>query len=328
MKRTTIKDVAQQAGVSITTVSHALSGGGVVKQETRERIQMLAREMNYIPNWNGRNLKSGDTNIIGFFIQYIRGFYGQIADAMYETLKELGYELDIIIVDDGNAILNNLMSHRVDGAIILHENFREDEVQALISTGLPAVFLEREMARSRISSVLFDSYATGYEAAEYLYSLGHRKMMLIEGKNIYDGLERSRGFQDCLREKGITIEPAYRLFGDFNREEGFRQMEKFIKSGLPMPTAIFAENDDSAFGCMTALTNAGYSIPEDVSVLGCDNVELAEWWVPALTSMDTMISEQGKKAAEEIVALVKGEKEGSILKTPSKLISRASCARI
>ena len=131
MKRTTIKDVAKSAGVSITTVSHALSGSGSVKKETRERIQELAREMNYMPSWSGRNLKNVETGVIGLYVQYIRGFYGQIADAMYDSCKEAGYELNIIIADDGNMILDSLLSNRVDGAIILHQDFSDQHAEIL-----------------------------------------------------------------------------------------------------------------------------------------------------------------------------------------------------
>lgn len=328
MGRATIKDVAKQAGVSITTVSHALSGGGVVKQETRERVREIARQMNYMPNWNGKKLKSSETKIIGFFVKYIRGFYGKIADAMHETCKELGYELDIIIVDDGSTILNNLMSHRVDGAVILHDNFREKEAEVLVNSGLPAVFLDRELVAPRVSSVIFDSFATGYQAAQYLYGLGHRHMMLVDGKRTYDGLERSRGFLSYLAEKGIQFDPAYQIYGGFDRNEAFHAMEAFLASRLPMPTAVFAANDDSAFGCMTALANAGYSVPEDISIMGCDNIELSQWLVPSLTTMDTSISKQGRIVAEEIVALVKGTQSGHLSKTLGKLIERNSCIAI
>lgn len=328
MKRTTIKDVAQQAGVSITTVSHALSGGGVVKQETRDKIRALAREMNYSPNWNGRNLKSGDTRIIGFYVQYIRGFFGVIADAMHEICQKKGYELSIIIVDKGDTIVDNLMSHKVDGAVILHDDFSSEQLHVLETAGLPAVFLDREIIGKHMSSVVFDSYYTGYQVAEYLYNLGHRKMMIVEGRNSYDSLERTRGFLDFLNQKDIELDNEYRLLGNFERVDSCCSMEHFLKLNRPMPTAIFAENDDSAFGCITALKNAGYSVPGDVSVIGCDNIELCQWWIPALTSMDTSIYQQGLKAAEEIIALVQGRRNGSLTKTPGHLVIRNSCRNI
>lgn len=328
MKRTTIKDVAKRAGVSITTVSHALSGGGVVKQETRDRIRELAREMNYMPSWSGRNLKAEETGVIGLYVSYIRGFYGQLADAIYDVCREAGYELNIVIAAEGSAVLDNLLSHRVDGAVILHHGFADADAHVLRNSELPTVFLDRELSGPNVSSVLFDSYGTGYMAAEYLYSLGHRKMMLAEGQNTYDGIERSRGFQAFLEEKGLTLEPEYTIYGGFDRHEAKRSMNRFLESGLALPTALFAANDDSAIGCMQALSAAGYSVPGDVSVMGCDNVELSKWYVPSLTTLDTGIACQGVTAARELVKLLRSGEQGSLTKIPSTLVERNSCVRV
>ena len=326
MKRVTIKDVAKKAGVSITTVSHALSGGGVVKQETRDRIRELAREMNYMPNWSGKSLKAEATGVIGLYISYIRGFYGQLADAMYDVCREAGYELNIVIAADGNAILDNLLSRRVDGAVILHHGFSDADAEVVISSELPTVFLDRELTGPKVSSVLFDSFGTGYMAAEYLYSLGHRRMLLAEGQNTYDGIERSRGFRAFLEEKGIPLAEESVIYGGFDRHQAKHSMEKFLKSGCPMPTAVFAANDDSAIGCMQALSAAGYSVPGDVSVLGCDNIELGKWYVPGLTTLETGISNQAVTAARELVNLLKNQDQGTLTKLPSKLVERSSSA--
>lgn len=328
MKRTTIKDVAKKAGVSITTVSHALSGGGVVKQETRDRIRELAREMNYMPSWSGRNLKNVETGVIGLYVEYIRGFYGQLADAMYGKCREAGYELNIMIADDGNMIMDSLLSNRVDGAIILHNGFSNHHAEILRDSELPTVFLDREMSGPKVSSVLFDSYQTGRMAAEYLYRLGHRRILFVKGRDTYDGTERQRGFLDYLTEQGVPSDPDYQIEGKFDRSEALQATERFIASGKPMPTAVFAANDDSAIGCVLALTAAGYSVPESVSVIGCDNIELGRWYNPSLTTVDIGISNKGVEAANEIIALIQGEHKGRIAKTESKIVERSSCAKV
>ena len=325
MKRITIKDVAKRAGVSITTVSHALSGGGAVKQETRDRIRELAEQMNYMPNWSGQNLKSVRTGVIGLYVEYIRGFYGQLADFMYGKCQELGYELDVIIASDGKAILSNLLSRRVDGAIILHDGFTWQNMEILMNAELPTVFLDREIAGSRVSSILFDSYQTGQIVARYLYGLGHREILFVEGKNTYDGIERSRGFWDYMGKQGIRAAEGYRLYGGFDREEAYHAMRQFLARDLPLPTAVFAANDDSAIGCMLALKEAGLGVPEQVSVVGCDNIELGQWYLPSLTTVDICIADQGKAAVVEVVSLIEGEHHGSIVKTPGHLVERASC---
>lgn len=328
VKRTTIKDVAKKAGVSITTVSHALSGGGVVKEETRAMIRAIAREMNYVPSWNGKNLKSDETKIIGLYVQYIRGFYGQLADAMSEVCHSAGYELNVFIANDGRMVLDNLLSRRVDGAIILHDDLGSQEAEIIVGSELPLVFLDREITGLRASCVLFDSYQTGWMAGDYLYGLGHRSFLLVEGKKTYDGIERGRGFEDCLKMKGIGSNYIHRIYGGFDRAEAFHETEDFLTSGTQMPTAVFAANDDSAIGCIQALQGAGYSIPEDISVMGCDNIELGQWYVPSLTTIDIGITRQGKTAAEEVIALINRSIEGRVVKSNGCLVQRASSKNI
>lgn len=327
MKRITIKDVAREAGVSITTVSHALSGGGVVKQETRDRIRELAKQMNYMPNWSGQNLKSVKTGVIGLYVEYIRGFYGQLADSMYDKCREAGYELDIVIASEGEMILNNLLSRRVDGAIILHDGFSRENAEIIINAELPAVFLDREITGSRVSSILFDSYQTGQIVAKYLYEMGHREILFLEGRDSYDSTERGRGFWDYMNERGVREMDGYRIYGGFDRGVAHQATEQFLAGHLPLPTAVFAANDDSAIGCMLALMEAGLTVPDSISIVGCDNIELSQWYVPPLTTVDIGISALGANAVEEVVSLIEGEHLGTIVKIPGRLVERGSCIR-
>lgn len=328
MKRITIKDVAREAGVSITTVSHALSGQGVMKQETRDRVIEIAKSMQYMPDWNGRNLKAAETGTVGFFTSSIRGYYGVLVDAMYEECHANGYEMEVFITDSGDNLLQILLSRRVDGAVILHSGFTEKHEKVLQDTELPTVFLDRELKKKSVSSVLFDSYQTGRMAAEYLFSLGHRRLMTIRGADTFDGIERQRGFEDYLKEKGNPLEEAYCIDGYFDRWVAYREMNHFLETGKPLPDAIFASNDDSAFGCIKALTESGYNVPEDVSVLGCDDIELSQWYVPAMSTICTHITEQGITAMRELVGLIRGEKRGTVHMIKGQIIERASCRRV
>ncbi len=325
MKRITIKDVAREAGVSITTVSHALSGQGVMKPETRDRVLEVAKSMQYIPDWNGRNLKAGETGTVGFFTASIRGYYGILVDSMYEECHASGYEMEVFMTDNGDSLLRILLSGRVDGAIILHSGFLKNHEKLLLDSELPTVFLDREIGKSHVSSVLFDSYQTGRMAAEYLYSLGHRRMMTLKGADTFDGIERQRGFEDYLNEKGCPLDPGYSLRGDFDRWVAYGEMKRFLENRKSLPDAIFAANDDSAFGCMKALSEEGYKIPEDVSVLGCDDIELSQWYVPALTTICTHIGEQGIDSMRELVNLIGGKSRGTVQWINGQIVERASC---
>lgn len=326
MKRVSIKDVASKAGVSITTVSHSLSGGGKIKQETRDRVIEIARQMNYIPDWNGRNLKSVATRTIGLFTKSIRGYYGQLADAMSEQCKAEGYELNIFVTDDEQMMLSSLISHRVDGAVILHSGFSDRSVESLIQAEVPVVFLDREIQGKTVSNVLFDSYATGQMAAKYLSQLGHARIMFVDGQDTYDGIMRRRGFMEYMETMGTPVPEEYQINGWFDREVANKAMKEFLEKGLPMPDAIFATNDDSAFGCIKALLRAGYKVPEDVSVMGVDDIELSRWYSPSLTTIQTHIDEQGERAAKEIIRLVKGH-TGNSIKILGEIIERKSCRK-
>lgn len=327
MKRVTIKDVAREAGVSITTVSHALSGQGALKQETRDRITELAKKMQYIPDWNGQNLKASETGMLGFFTSSISGFYGVLVDAMYDECKANGYGMEIFIIDDRN-LLRLLMGNRVDGAVILHSGVKEEYEKLLRDMEFPVVYLDREIHQKCASSVLFASYESGRLAADYLYSLGHRRILELCGIDYtYDGKLRQEGFEDRMREMGCPMDPAYILKGDFDRQIAYDATSAFIGKGLPLPDAVFAANDDSAFGCIKALQEAGYSVPEDVSVLGCDDIELSQWYSPALTTIRTRIGKQGRLSVKELVSLVRKEKEGETYFIAGKLIERSSCRK-
>lgn len=319
--------MAREAGVSITTVSHALSGQGVMKPETRDRVLEIAKSMQYIPDWNGRNLKAAETGTVGFFASSISGNLGVLVDAMYGECHASGYEMEIFMADNGDSLLRILMSGRVDGAIILHNGFLANHEKILQDYELPTVFLDREIEGKQISSVLLDSYHTGRMAAEYLYSQGYRRMMTLKGADTFDGIERQKGFEDYLREKSCPLEQGYSLRGDFDRWIAYGEMKQFLENGRTLPDAIFASNDDSAFGCMKALTEAGYRVPRDVSVLGCDDIELSQWYVPALTTICTHINIQGVKSMRELVKLISGKSKGTIQHIHGQIVERASCKK-
>ena len=328
MKRITIKDVAKEAGVSITTVSHALSGQGVLKQETRDRVAQIAKRMQYIPDWSGQNLKSAETGMLGFFTSSISGFYGVLMEAMHHECGLHGYEMEIFIIESGERLLQLLMGKRVDGAVVLHSGLKEEQERFLYDMEFPVVYLDREIRERHTSSVLFDSYQAGRMAAEYLYALGHRRILTLRGVDwTYDGLQRQTGFEDYMRGKNCPVEQEYNISALFNRFVAYDEIKAFLKKGLPLPDAVFAGNDDSAFGCIKALMEAGYSVPEDISVLGCDDIELSQWYTPALTTIRTHITEQGGLAIRELTELLSGKKEGRIHRIKGELIERSSCRR-
>ncbi len=331
MGQVTIKDVAREAGVSISTVSNALNDVDVLTPETKAHVLEVAERLHYIPNLNGRNLKTKATKAIGLFVSSMSGaYYGELADSISRVCDKKGYELNVFISRKSMSVMANVFGKRVDGGIFLNEMITENHRESLKEAGIPMVFLDREWIDDRMSSVVFDSYQAGFDAATYLLSLGSPRIGYISGiTEMYDGRERHRGFMDGLAQAKTPLNPDWMWAGYFNRGETQKTLskymeEKYAEKGLP--DVIFAANDESAIGCIEVLQKAGIKVPEQVKVLGCDDIELAQWFSPKLSTIKTSMWEQGKLAAETLIAMLGGE-TGKLEKIPGILVERDSTKR-
>lgn len=329
-KKVTIKDVAREAGVSISTVSNALNDVDVLHPDTKQHILDVAERLNYIPNINGRNLKAQATNVIGLFITSIRGpYYGALADSIYSECLKHGYELNIFVSDKPNNIMTNILGKRVDGAIILNGWVKEPQTKMLLDNEIPTVFIDREQEGPHISSVIFDSHYEGEQAARYLLELGHKSFAFIQGvEHNYDSIERQNGFEKVLKQAGIILSDDYILKGDFDREIAYDAVKEFLEKGLPLPDAIFAANDESAIGTIEALVDEGIKVPEQISVIGCDDIDLAKRIHPSVTTIRTSFEKQGVQAVTRLVAMIKQGAKGEIETLHGRIIPREStCPR-
>ena len=330
MGKVTIKDIAREAGVSISTVSNALNGVNVLRPETREHILEVADRLHYIPNLNGKNLKSKATKVIGLFVTSLKGpYFATLADIMFWECKRYGYELNIFVTWEEKSALTSILGKRVDGCVVLAETVDKSGAERIKELEVPTVFLDRNLAADKISSVLFDSYKDGSSVAEFLLGRNKKRVAVIQGAmNNYDAIERFRGFSDRMARDGIVLEPQYILEGGFEREWSRDTVRGFLKKGLPLPEAFFATNDLSAIGCMDALLEAGYKIPGDTMVIGVDDIELCEWYSPTLTTVKTGYEKQASVAITKLVKMINGEETGEIIKLRGHLIERESTARI
>ncbi len=324
-KKITIKDVAKEAGVSISTVSNALNNVNVLNPDTKEKVLEVARRLNYTPNLNGRNLKAQATGVLGLFLGAIRGpYYGELSDSIYRACQEGGYELEIFLSSEPSHIIANILGHRVDGAIILNSAIGEKQAEILKEQGIPTVYIDRILVGEKSSSVVFDSHSGGEQAAKFLLELGHKTFMYMEGaKDNYDNFERKAGFLEVLKNAGITIGDDYILDGDFERITSYNSVTEFLDSDKPLPDAIFAPNDVSAIGVLEALRDGGIKVPEQVSVIGCDDIETARLVSPSLTTIRTYFEKQGIIAVEQLIRMIKGE-SGRLITINGRIIPRDS----
>ena len=333
-RKVTIKDVAREAGVSISTVSNALNGVDVLRPDTKRHILEVAERMNYVPNLNGRNLKSQFTKVIGLFLTSIRGaYYNVLVDSIDQECRKYGYELNIFVSERAENMMANILGKRVDGAIILNKHIQEKETLLFQKTQMPVVFIDRKQQGEKIASVVFDSYHEGEMVAEYLLELGHRTFAYVNGVyDNYDNLQRLEGFRAGLERTGIRPLQNCIINGAFEKETAYHSMKTLIREskemGKSLPDAVFAANDVSAIGAVEALTDSGIRVPGKVSVVGCDDIEMARMVRPSLTTVRTSFEKQGMMAVKYLMGMIMGEQEGCIDVLQGKIVAREStCAR-
>ncbi|MDF2541300.1 MAG: transcriptional regulator, LacI family [Herbinix sp.] len=328
MKKATIKDVAKEAGVSISTVSNALNNSPLVSEDTRSKIVSVAERIKYVPNMSGKLLKARKSMTIGFFSSSVSGHYFYIlVDSMFKECRRRGYGLNVIISRDKRVLLSNIISKNFDGIVIFDsERVREHEIELIIQHQIKTVFLDREVKSENISSVVFDSYKSGYDITKYLINLGHKRIYYIEGEEFtYDNLGRKDGYLAAMKEIGTKVTNDYFFHGMFEESYAYNEIiSKFRLGNIPIPDAIIAANDDSAIGCIKAFNRLGYRVPEDISVVGFDDIEVAQYFTPSLTTVRNPIARQGIRAVEILMDMIDKESMGVTEQLTGEIIYRDS----
>ncbi|MDE1549693.1 LacI family DNA-binding transcriptional regulator [Jeotgalibaca caeni] len=329
MKKITIKDVAREAGVSISTVSNALNNVDVLTPETKEQVLATAKSLNYFPNLRGKLLKSGKSNMIGFFTSSVNGpYFYALIESMSRECEKQGYGLNVFVTKNKDVVLNNIFGGMIDGTIIFEQDLMTDQdVNIIDKEGIATIFLDREIKSKRIGSVVFDSYTAGFEATKYLIDLGHKKIAFISGfEEMYDSRQRKAGYLDAMEQFGLEVKPHYILEGLFEEESAYKAVKAFYKKyKFDFPDGFLAGNDLSAIGCIKALTSDGWKVPKDISVMGFDDIEIAEYYKPALTTVRNPISRQGILAIRHLLDIMTQQSEGEIHRLPGTIIGRDSC---
>jgi LacI family transcriptional regulator len=298
-----IKDIAKQAGVSISTVSYALNGSPKVTEETSAKILAIAKELNYVPNAAARSLKKRETKIVGVFLtDYSGAFYGQLLQGMQEALTSKGYEL---IVCSGEQSHRFLPERIVDGAIILDVTFPDEKLIKYADLGQKLVVLDRELDHENINQVLLHNRSGATLAIDHLIDKGHRKIYAVTGPGIsYDAKQRLSAVRQTMeRYKDIKYEE---IEGDFNKPAGERAAEQIVRN-YSEPVAVFCLNDEMAIGMYDYLSKTNYRIGKDVHIIGFDNIEVARFTVPRLATIDYSKRKWGTLAAEHLLKLLSNQ---------------------
>lgn len=323
MSKTTIKDVAKASGYSISTVSNAINNVDVIKPKTKEHILKVAKELNYVPNINGKLLKAKESKMLGFFTSSVSGpYFYKLVETMAKQAELQGYGLNIFVTSNRDKLLNNIIGGNVDGVVIFEDKWiDEDIISTMQQLSIKSVFLDRELETDTMTSVIFDSYQAGYDATKYLLNLGNRKIVYIDGViSMYDNIERRRGFQDAMTEAGLLSKEI--IQGFFEESASYLSTKHYLQGATP--DAFLAANDLSAIGAIKAVESAGLSVPQDIQVMGFDDIDIAEYYQPALTTVGNPIARQGVLAIEKLLAMLNQETTVEGTKLEGKLIIRNS----
>lgn len=342
MKKITIKDVAKHAGVSIASVSYVLNGKeNKVSSETVGNIHESIKILNYIPNFTARSLVSNSTKLIGVMIPQTEDykqlllenpFYSEIISGIESKLREYGYHLIISGVDKGKSYLDLSIQRNLDGAIIMGiypEQFYSEFKQVKI----PIVLIDSYINDGYFSKVGIDDEHGGYLATKYLIDCGHRNIALVTGMIKKDGVVEKRflGYKRALNEANLFYNPEYVFEKSVSYTYGI-EAGKDISDHFPQITAVFATADMVALGLIRGIKETGKEVPDDISVIGFDDISLSRIFLPQLTTVRQDIALKGRTAAEQLIEIIDFkspdhvEKKKTIL--PLEIIERQTVKKI
>ncbi|MGJ3205419.1 MULTISPECIES: LacI family DNA-binding transcriptional regulator [Geobacillus thermoleovorans group] len=325
-----IKDVAKRANVSTATVSRVLRNAGNVTEETRQRVLEAIEALNYQPNVLGRYLRRMETETVLVVVPDITNpFFSKVLRGIEAVALKHGYQ--VLLGDTQNDVrleeqyLNLLPQRQVDGMIFLTARIRKELVEEM-ARQFPIVLACEYLEGADIPTVSIDNISSARKATEHLIRLGHCRIAHLSGPmNIILSRDRLRGYQQALAQHELEADAALVQEGDFTYESGYNLTLKLLALEKP-PTAIFAANDEMAIGAIKAVRHRGGRVPDDVAVVGFDDIQMASIFEPSLTTIAQPMFEIGQKAMELLLALIEGTSaRRRQLVLPDRLVIRDSC---
>ncbi len=325
-------EIAKMANVSIATVSRVINNTGYVKKETREKVINVIEKLGYQPNEVARNLKKGKTDLIGFIVSDIsNSFFTGLAKGIEGMISREGFNLILCNTEDSlekeRIYIQGLRERRVEG-IILAPIGRYEVYQSMLTFKKPhIVLIDNYPSGLDIDAVITDNINGAYLLTKYLIELGHIRIGIITGPlNQLTGIERLEGYKKALKEFNVEVREELIQEGDFKFESGYLLTKKLLSLD-PVPTAIFATNNLMSIGAMIAIKEMGLRIPDDVSLVAFDDIDLLPLVNPPITVMSQPTEKMGAAAAELLLKRIegKGDKKREKIVLESAFIERASC---
>ena len=296
----TIKDIAKLANVSHTTVSRALNNSPYINEETKSKIKALAKELNYVPNYNAKSLVLLKSYVIGVF-------FSSISEGTSDTFfHEIVKGVNKVIDKEYNLVIRGIdqyqYSHPIDnknfdGIIVVSQRKEDDEfIKTIIEKNIPTVVINRVVDIDNIVNIVSNDTKGSYDAVDYFIKNNHRRIALIQGNDDFESsVYRKKGYIDALNDNNIKINEDYMMTGKYTLDSGYENMKKLLNLSK-RPTAVFCANDDIAVGAIKAINESGLNVPEDISIIGFDNSNFCNYVTPTLSSVrkdSLMMSEIG-----------------------------------
>ncbi len=301
----TIKDIARELNISVSTVSRAMRDTYDVSKETRDKVLAMAAKLHYKPNFNATGLAKGSTHNIGILLPRVTNYYFSTAiTGIQQVALEKGYHIILYLTDDSPEreldILHNLSLTSVDGLLVSTSSAAETSAhfQEVIKEGVPVVFFDRVATNIYTSKVMQDDFNGAFATVEHLIEQGYRKIAHVSGPvGLAMSAQRLRGYFAALEKHQLPIREEWVLFSGFSQEEGEQDAERLL--ALPeRPDAIFAANDRKAIGCMLTLKKHGIAIGPEIGVAGFTGDPVSKLITPTLTTMAEPAFEIGRKSCE------------------------------
>ncbi len=332
----TILDIAKKANVSAMTVSRVINGAGQVKKETRERVERVIEELDYKPNLFARSLSSKKSMMIGVVINRVKqvffdNYIGKISSGITDAAAAKNYRVMFFPVEKQDnriaAYYDIVRSHIPDGLIILRSKIDDPRIQVLAEHEVPFVLVNHKTYKKNYNFVDTENIKGVEAAMDYLFRHGHRKIAFLAGSmDETNSRDRLKGYRAALEKQALEHRDDWVLYGDFNKDRAYEETGKLFQE-KDRPTAILASDDYMAIGAMQRIRAEGLSVPKDISIIGFDDVEIASYIKPALTTIRQPLVELGESAAQSIIDIIEGKQKAPVHKfLKLELVERDSAA--
>ena len=328
----TIRDVARQAGVSVATVSRYINQNAPVSPEVAERLDKVMTELRYVPHAAARHLASRKTRVVGLLLNNLHNdFFVPLLNGVEAVIRQKGYNLIVATyhADSRNQMNPPIGPHNTDGLLVFSDGLFDEDLANLHASGFPMVLVHRTPPPSlAIPSVTVENVEITHKLVDHLIQVhGKRRILFLRGPlHQEDSVKREMGYKSALQANGIPFDENLVLNGDFERNIAYQAMDHFLGNGKRVAfDAVFTGDDDAAIGVLKALHQHDLKVPEDIAVIGFDDLGFAPFLNPPLTTVRAPTESVGRIAAERLFDLLENQASDEVIILPTEIIFRRSC---